>query len=249
MTTTSVRTPNGLRLTHHRLQAGDDLRVSAATHQEVALILISGQLTATVDGERQVIDRLDPFTAPAAGWFLPPGAALTVAGGRSAADVGVISSPAPATLEPARITPITVPEPEVRGRGSWERHVTTLLQPPQTSGVLLGETIAHDGRWSTYPPHRHQLSDPPQETALEEAFLFRVRPDTGFGIFLTYDGSVRDAHTEIVTDGTLAAVPKGYHTVAVAGGHDIYYLWAAHGSTDSHFALRTDPAHEWLLDR
>ena len=42
---------------------------------------------------------------------------------------------------------------------------------------------------------------------------------------------------------------RGYHTVAAAAGHDLYYLWAAHGTVDTHFALHTDPEHAWLLDQ
>lgn len=140
-------------------------------------------------------------------------------------------------------TAITAPWREVHGRGSFERHVTTLLTPPRTAGLLLGETLALDGRWSTYPPHRH----PPAETELQEAFAFRVRPDTGFGVLLTYDDGVRDAHPTVLTDTFLAAVPGGYHTIAAAAGHDLYYLRAAHG-TDTYLALHTDPAHAWLLE-
>ncbi|MFC4506175.1 MULTISPECIES: 5-deoxy-glucuronate isomerase [Streptomyces] len=249
MTPSTVRTPNGLDLTHHRLAPGAPLALTARPGQESALILLCGQLTTTLPDGEHTIARTDPFTEPAAGWYLPPGSTADLTAGPDGADA--VEAHAPVTAAPPEAiqpTAITAPGREVRGRGSFERHVTTLLTPPRTAGLLIGETLAFDGRWSTYPPHRHQHSNPPMETELQEAFAFRVRPDTGFGVLLAYDDSVRDANTTVLTDTSLAAVPGGYHTIAAAAGHDLYYLWAAHGDTDTHLALHTDPAHAWLLD-
>jgi 5-deoxy-glucuronate isomerase len=249
MKPTTVRTLNGLDLTYHQLPPGELLAVKARPEQETALILVCGQLTAAVSDGDYTVERADPFTAPAAGWHLPPGTEATATAGPHGAEVAEVHSPITAALPGTEdATAITAPEREVRGSGSWQRHVTTLLQPPQTSGLLLGETLALDGRWSTYPPHRHQHSNPPAETALQEAFAFRVRPSSGFGVLLTYDDTVHDARSTVITDTGLATVPHGYHTIAAAAGHDLYYLWAAHGETDTHLALYTDPAHAWLLD-
>ncbi|WP_433195844.1 5-deoxy-glucuronate isomerase [Nocardia sp. CA-107356] len=248
MNARTVRTPNGLDLTSHHLSPGQCVELSARPHQETALILICGQLTAALPDGQHTIDRADPFTAPAVGWYLPPAVTTTAIAGAAGADVIEVHAPITGPVPATPITTITMGEAEVRGSRSWQRHVTTVLQPPQTSRLLLGETLALDGRWSTYPPHRHQHSDPPRETALQEAFAFRVHPPSGFGVLLTYDQTVEDARATVLTDTGLATVTHGYHTIAAAAGHDLYYLWAAHGSTDTHFALHTDPAHAWLLD-
>lgn len=249
MTTTTVRTPNGLDLTYHQVPPGERLDLTARAEQETALVLISGQLTAALPDGDHSIERADPFTAPAAGWHLPPGTPATVTAGTRGAELVEVHSPITAAPPGSKdATTITAPEREVRGTGSWQRHVTTLLQPPQTSSLLLGETLALDGRWSTYPPHRHQHSNPPAETALQEAFAFRIHPSSGFGVLLTYDHDVRDATSTVLTDTSLATVPHGYHTIAAAAGHDLYYLWAAHGDADTHLAMHTDPAHAWLLN-
>ncbi|MFF1650768.1 5-deoxy-glucuronate isomerase [Streptomyces sp. NPDC058240] len=252
MKPTTARTPNGLDLTYHQIPPDQRLALNARPEQETVLILLSGRLTAALPEGDRTIERTDPFTAPASGWHLPPGTEVTAAAGPRGAEAVEVHSPVTAAPPEAKdataITAITAPEREVRGSGSFERHVTTLLQPPRTSGLLLGETLALDGRWSTYPPHRHQHSNPPAETALQEAFAFRVRPSSGFGVLLTYDESVHDARSTVITDTGLATVPHGYHTIAAAAGHDLYYLWAAHGETDKHLALHTDPAHAWLLD-
>ncbi|WP_416484273.1 5-deoxy-glucuronate isomerase [Streptomyces sp. CL12] len=243
-----VRTPNGLDLTYHQVPPGEQLALHLRPQQETALILVSGRLTAALlDGDRTV-ERDDPFTSPAVGWHFPPSTETTATAGPHGAEVVEVHSPVTVFPETKKVSAISTPEREVRGSGSWERHVTTLLQPPHTGGLLLGETLALDGRWSTYPPHRHQHSNPPAETALQEAFAFRVRPCSGFGVLLTYDETVHDARSTVITDTSLATVPSGYHTIAAAAGHDLYYLWAAHGTADTYLAMHTDPAHAWLLN-
>ncbi|MGV9789031.1 5-deoxy-glucuronate isomerase [Streptomyces sp. NPDC003435] len=243
----TVRLPNGLDLTYHSIPPGEELALKTRSVQETALVLVAGQLTAALPGGDHTVVRTDPFVAPATGWHLPPGTHTVVTAGPRGAEAVEVHSPAAEPSAPSDVTAITAPAREVRGTGSWERHVTTLLQPPRTSALLLGETLALDGRWSTFPPHRHQHSNPPDETAFQEAFAFRTRPSTGFGVLLTYGQDIRDARTTVLTDTSLATVPHGYHTIAGAAGHDLYYLWAAHGD-DTHLALHTDPDHAWLLD-
>ncbi|MFD5474438.1 5-deoxy-glucuronate isomerase [Streptomyces sp. NPDC127105] len=246
MKPTTVRTPNGLDVTYHQIPPGQSLQLDARTGQETALVLLSGQLTMSLPLRDSTAARTDPFSAPAAGWHLPPATPAIATAGPRGAEAVEVHSPVPEACS-GNATDIAFPGWETRGSGAFERQVTTLLQPPQTTGLLLGETIARDGRWSTYPPHRHEQSNPPHETALEEAFAFRVRPSSGFGVLITYSDSVRDARSTIQADTSLAAVPHGYHTIAAAAGHDLYYLWAAHGITDTHLAMHTDPVHAWLL--
>ncbi|MBC7299769.1 5-deoxy-glucuronate isomerase [Nocardia salmonicida] len=248
MTTALARTPNGLTLTRHLLTAGEHLAVEDRPDQETALILIAGHITTRTGDDTHIAERADPFTAPAVGWYFPASTAASVTAGPDGADLIQVHAPLGDIRTTGPASPVTAVTPETRGHRSWEREVTTLLAPPRTGGLLLGETIARDGRWSTYPPHRHSISDPPRETALQEAFAFRVRPATGFGVLLTYDDTVADACSTVVLDTSIATVTHGYHAIAAAGGHDLYYLWAAHGDTDHHFALHTDPAHAWLLD-
>lgn len=192
--------------------------------------------------------RRDPFREPANGWYFPGRTSLAVDAGDDDADVIIVRSPT-STPDAHTGPPVALqaPFPQTRGTGSWERDVTTLLTPPTSVGLLLGETLARDGRWSTYPPHRHEHSNPPHESALQKAFAFRVRPASGFGVLLTYDEDVTQAHSTVLGDGTVTTVPGGFHTVAVAAGHDLHYLWAAHGAVDTQFALHTDPQHAWLL--
>ncbi|MFI2473075.1 5-deoxy-glucuronate isomerase [Nocardia xishanensis] len=243
-----ISTPNGLTLIRHHL-TGTSTRIAAPGGTEIVLVLVTGRVTVDIGASGPLSNghRDDPFTTPATTWYLPPGTAAIISTGQEPAEIAEIR--APLTRPPTINLPTTstAPPPELRGQGSWQREVTTFMTPPHTAGLLVGETIARDGRWSTYPPHRHDHSRLPEESNLEEVFLFRLKPATGFGFLLTYDRTPADGRTHILGDNALASVPSGYHTVAAAGGHDLLYLWAAHGD-DTTLAMHTDPAHSWLMN-
>ena len=90
--------------------------------------------------------------------------------------------------------------------------------------LFLVEAITPSGNWSSYPPHKHDVDDPPRETYLEETYYHRFRPAQGFGFqrIYTSDRSVEKAI--VITDGTLVMVPGGYHPVVTAPGYTLYYL-------------------------
>jgi 5-deoxy-glucuronate isomerase len=42
-------------------------------------------------------------------------------------------------------------------------------------------------------------------------------------------------------------VPRGYHPCVAPQGYDLYYLYTMAGP-ERRWALRNDPAHEWMLE-
>ncbi|HOL21300.1 MAG TPA: 5-deoxy-glucuronate isomerase [bacterium] len=95
--------------------------------------------------------------------------------------------------------------------------------------LIVGETITDPGNWSSYPPHKHDTDNPPEETALEELYFFKIRPETGFGsirIFNTHEDLIF-----LVKNEEVITIPKGYHPVCVAPKHELYYLWIMAGNT------------------
>lgn len=177
--------------------------------REHALVLLAGTPTSSTG---ETIDRDNPFTGPARGWYLPAGTSTAFT---AVAPIAYVSSPLPPGTPPTGRAPVLLGGPgavvEVRGHGSWEREVTTLITPPLSVRLQLGETLARDGRWSTYPPHLHDPSNPPHETAVQEAFAFHLNPPTGFAVLLTYDDDhqAADATATVITDRSLAAVDHG----------------------------------------
>ncbi len=116
----------------------------------------------------------------------PPWAAYIPAGGRSAIaastplELAVCSAPG-GSGHPARLIPPGTHPQIVRGKGSNTRHVTNIM--PEDDGaadeLLVVEVITPGGNTSSYPPHKHDRDDLPNESYLEETYYHRFNPPQG----------------------------------------------------------------------
>jgi 5-deoxy-glucuronate isomerase len=237
----SQSTTNGVRLETVTLVT-DQTKTISRSVQESVIVLLQGILSIDLANDSRTIERMNPFDHPAVGLYLPPGTQCLLRALDSTAELVIAYFPATRQGTP---TWLHHDEREQRGRGSWLREVGSLLRPPLSEHLLVGETVARDGAWSTYPPHKHEATDLPNESSQQEIFYFRMRPQTGFGVLLNYTESVNDGVALILNNDSVATVNDGYHAIAVAGGYDLYYFWAAAGD-DSELVFRADPAHEWL---
>src|SRR6202034_2614923 len=148
---------------------------------------------------------------------------------------------------PARVIPPTEVGQETRGKGTNTRHVRNILPVGKDAeSLLVVEVITPGGNWSSYPPHKHDVNDPPRETLLEETYYHRLARGTGFALQRVYtdDGSLDE--TMAVGDGDVVLVPRGYHPVGAPHGFDLYYLNVMAGPKRV-WRFYTAPAHEWLM--
>jgi 5-deoxy-glucuronate isomerase len=121
------------------------------------------------------------------------------------------------------------------------------------------ELLTPPGNWSSYPPHKHDATDP-CEVVNEEIYYYRIAgPDQvtpseqGFGLHRTYTGAEHDeaglAPIDLdveVRDGDVVLVPHGYHGPCVAApGYPMYYLNVLAGPGQRSMAFCDDPAHAW----
>jgi 5-deoxy-glucuronate isomerase len=155
---------------------------------------------------------------------------------------------------------------EVRGAGPATRQVTNFGTPdgwPHAEKLICCELITPPGNWSSYPPHKHDGTDP-CEIVNEEIYYYRiagadqVTPSRdGFGLHRTYTGAehVKAGLAELdesieVRDGDVVLIPHGYHGPCVAApGYPMYYLNILAGPGDSRsMAFCDDPAHAWIRD-
>jgi 5-deoxy-glucuronate isomerase len=108
------------------------------------------------------------------------------------------------------------------------------------------EVYTPSGNWSSYPPHKHEVHNPPAEVDLDEIYYYRISRPEGYAHQRLYssDGS-RD---QVVTarDGDAVLIHDGYHPVVAAHGCDIYYLNFLAGSARS-LANTIDPTHSWVM--
>ena len=115
---------------------------------------------------------------------------------------------------------------------------------PFAENLLVVEVITPGGNWSSYPPHKHDTDDYPNETYLEETYYHRLNPPQGFGFQRVYtdDGSLDESFA--IKDGDVVLVPKGFHPVAAPHGFDLYYLNVMAGPKKAwKFTMSKDHAH------
>jgi 5-deoxy-glucuronate isomerase len=149
---------------------------------------------------------------------------------------------------PARlVTPDDV-EVEIRGGANATRQINHILKPEfPAERLLIVEVYTPSGNWSSYPPHKHDVHNPPDEVDLEEIYYYKVNHPDGYAIQKVYTADRRIDQTLTVRDGEIVLIPEGYHPVVAAHGYNVYYLNALAGSARS-MAASDDPAYAWVRE-
>ena len=217
--------------------------------EETVVILQGGRGTWSVGKETWDVSRTGVFTEPATALYLPPGETLTCRAEREM-EVVLISTPVPDSSGAARTPALVRPQDiEVlqRGTGPFEREIHNIfLKDNCFERLLVGETFNPPGKWSSYPPHKHDGRD--GEPYLEEVYHYRIDPPQGFGLQVLYtlDGEETDGEETIhrVGDRDAVLLPYGFHPVAAAPGYRLCYLWVLSGE-QRELALFEDPDHVW----
>ncbi len=137
---------------------------------------------------------------------------------------------------------------EIRGGGNATRQIHHMLPPEfPAHRLLVVEVFTPAGNWSSYPPHKHDVHNPPAEVDLEEIYYYRIDRPEGYAIQRVYTADRRLDETITVRDGELVLIPEGYHPVVAAHGYNVYYLNALAGSARS-MAASDDPNYAWVRD-
>lgn len=193
--------------------------------REVCLVLVSGR--AAVQGGDQdfgvIGERTDPFAGRPWSVYVPANSSWRITA-TSPCELAVCSAPAEGKL-PARVIPPAEVGQETRGTGTNQRHVRNIL--PDTAiaeSLLVVEVITPGGNWSSYPPHKHDTDDFPNETYLEETYYHRIARGAGFALQRVYTDDRSLDETMAVGDRDVVLVPRGYHPVGAPHGFDLYYL-------------------------
>lgn len=147
---------------------------------------------------------------------------------------------------PARLVSPEEVTVEIRGGGNATRQINHILPPEfPAHRLLLVEVYTPAGNWSSYPPHKHDVHNPPGEVDLEEIYYYRIDRPEGYAIQRVYTRDRRLDATLTVRDGELVLVPEGYHPVVAAHGYNVYYLNVLAGSARS-MAGSDDPEFAWV---
>lgn len=217
-----------------------------AAGRESVLVILGGTCSVEAGGQSwsRLGTRENVFSGPAASVYVPPGQPCTIQSG-SGADVAIIRAPAPDGGAAFAVTPDEV-DVVTRGEGFFQRDVHNIIDKRHPAGSLLvGETFNIAGGWSSYPPHKHDVHDPPRQAKLQEIYFFKVDPGQGFGIQRMYSPERGFNTSVVVEDGDSVVIPFGYHPVVAAAGYRLYYLWALAGMGRD-LNIVEDPAHAWV---
>jgi 5-deoxy-glucuronate isomerase len=220
---------------------------SDTRNEEAALVILGGK--ATVDwgqGRQEVGGRSDVFSGYPHAVYLPSQTAFEVCATTTCefADCRVPSS---AKLAAKIITPADCRE-EIRGGGNCTRQIVDVIRPEfPAEKLLICEVYTPSGNWSSYPPHKHDVHNPPAEVDLEEIYYYRIDRPEGYAIQRVYTADRRLDETIAVRDGDLVLIPEGYHPVVAAHGYNVYYLNALAGSARS-MAAADDPDYAWVRE-
>ena len=232
----------------HRLAEGETLELAASRGRELCAVVLEGVVTIRcgdaaferIGKRRSVFEDLPPFAV-----YLPGTAPLSVAA-HSAAEIAIGTAPGTGGLAPRLIAPETMRR-SARGKELNTRYVTDILPESEPAdSLLVVEVKTPTGHSSSYPPHKHDRLEPPEETLLEETYYHRLDPPQGFVFQRVYTDSRDIDESHAAEDHDVVVVPRGYHPVVVPWGYRSYYLNVMAGPKRAwHF--KNDPAHEWII--
>ncbi len=263
-------TYSGLRLI--RLEPGE-LRRFATGEDEMFVLPLTGGLTLEVaatespnttearyalKGRSSVFDRVTDFA------YIGRDSNVTMVSANGA-EVALPSAVCERRLEP-RYGPAEKVPVGLRGSGPATRQVNDFGVPgvwDHADKLIAVELITPPGNWSSYPPHKHDLTAP-CPVVNEEIYFYRIAGHDqitpsreGFGYHRTYTGPEHEGagleplneYIE-VRDGDLVTIPYGYHGPCVAApGYPMYYLNVMAGpAPERALQFCDDQAHGWVRD-
>jgi 5-deoxy-glucuronate isomerase len=203
------------------------------------------------EGPHEIGGRKDVFSGYPHAVYLPCHTPFEISA-ITACEFADARTPSSARLSPRIITPADCRE-EIRGGGNCTRQIVDVIRPEfPADRLLICEVYTPSGNWSSYPPHKHDVHNPPLEVDLDETYYYRISKREGYAFQRLYDAAGTRDDTLTVVDGDLVLIKDGYHPVVAAHGYDVYYLNVLAGSARS-MAASDDPRYAHLrhtnLDR
>jgi 5-deoxy-glucuronate isomerase len=216
--------------------------------EELALVMLGGKAAVrTEDAHWESLGaRANVFSGMPHTLYLPAGTGQV--------EIEALTTPCEVAVCGARASrkfPATVIEPssvevEIRGGGNATRQINHIIKPDfPADRLLIVEVYTPSGNWSSYPPHKHDVHNPPGEVDLDEIYFYKISKPEGFAIQRVYSRDGQRNETLTVRDNELVLIPDGYHPVVAAHGYDCYYLNVLAGSARS-MAASDDPDYAWV---
>src|ERR1700730_1787907 len=216
-----------LKLQVRRIPAGEKLTGSTGSN-ELGIVGLGGtfDLESNQGSWKNVGTRANVFTGMPWAVYLPIHSDFAVTA-LTDCDIAFCYCRAEISHPAVLIKPSDV-RVEIRGGANATRQINHIITPEfPAHRLLIVEVYTPSGNWSSYPPHKHDVHNPPGEVDREDIYYYRID------------------HTLTVRDGDLVLVPEGYHPVVAAHGYNVYYLNVLAGSARS-MAASDDPDYGWV---
>jgi 5-deoxy-glucuronate isomerase len=213
--------------------------------EETVVLLLGGTCWADWgEGRQHIGQRKNVFDGLPYAVYLPAGSPLQLET-QTESELAVCSVPSRVRLKPRLITPAHVTV-SLRGGGNASRQIVDVARPDfPADKLMIIEVYTPSGNWSSYPPHKHDVHNPPHEVDLDEIYYYRMAHPNGYAYHRLYTADGKRDMTLTVTDGDAVLVRDGYHPVVAGHGYNIYYLNCLAGSARS-LANTEDPQHTWV---
>jgi len=227
-----------------RLQPSEIYRARTES-EEAAFVLLGG--TSVADwgqGSQQIGGRGNVFDGFPYTLYLPARSEATFQA-ETVCEIAECRVPSEARLEPRLITPRDVVS-SLRGGGNASRQIVDVITTAFPADKLMViEVYTPGGNWSSYPPHKHDVHNPPAEADLDEIYYYRIRQPGGFALQHLYSRENSSERTVKARDGDAVLVRSGFHPVVAGPGYDVYYLNFLAGSSRA-LAVTEDSQHVWI---
>ncbi len=230
-----------------RLEKGQR-RAFSLPGEEIALVMLGGRAAVAAGGRRweSLGGRVNVFSGMPHTLYLPVDTGpVEIEPLTETCEVAVCGARAERRFPAAIVEPAAV-EIEIRGGENATRQINHILKPDfPADRLLIVEVFTPGGNWSSYPPHKHDVHNPPGEVDLDEIYFYKMARPAGYAMQRVYTRDGRRDETLTVRDNEVVLIPDGYHPVVAAHGYDCYYLNVLAGSARS-MAATDDPDYAWV---
>ena len=235
-----------------RLRAGESY-AARLPGVEALYVVLSGRCDIVVDGApfHGVGQRVDIWSGQADSVYAGAGAEVCVIAAADA-ELAVAGGICDSKFSPFRVTPeevemVDVGSPETHSR----RRIFHLLGHNgrgRAGNLLVSELYADAGCWSGYPPHKHDTDTGAAESAHEELYHYRFRPESGFGAQLWFeDGG--EPRSFLTRQGDTFLLDHGYHPTVTTPGHAAYVFTILVGKTQRSLVQNFHETHRHLVSQ
>jgi len=227
-----------------RLAPGEIYRASVPA-EEAVFVILAGRCRANWgEGDRQIGRRDNVFGGLPYALYLPAGNSVTFQA-ETICEIAECRVPSTAKLQPKLVTPSDV-QTNLRGGGNASRQIVEVIAPDfPADKLVVFEVYTPGGNWSSYPPHKHDIHNPPHEVDLDEIYYYRIAQPDGFALQQLYTQDRSRDLTVRAQDGDTVLVRDGFHPVVAGPGYDVYYLNFLAGTSRT-MSVTEDPKHVWL---